>query len=116
MITPDEILNDVNQDVQNIKVPIIDDIDSFVKARARKLKDLQIVQYEIDYQMNLLGDKEFKDKYNQLKEYVIKEIIDDYESFGWIVEEKMESGKTVLNFATEKIMKHLEYEQNHRDR
>lgn len=109
MITPEEVLDEVSQDVQNIKMQIIIEIDDFIKARARQLKDLQIIQYEIDYQMELNADKDFLKKYNQLRQYVIKEIIDDYESSGWIVQEhESKPGIIVLDFATEKIMKHQE--------
>lgn len=108
MITPEEVLNDIAQDVIQIKMQIIPEIDDFIRVRARQLKDLQIIQYEIDYQMDLNADKEFIKKYSQLKEYVIKELIDDYNSSGWMVTEEITNSKTILNFATEKIMKHIE--------
>jgi hypothetical protein len=108
MITPDEILDDVNQEIEGIKAEIIEDIDTFIKLRATQLKDLQVIQYEVDYQLELNADKSFLKRYKQFRSYIVQEIVSDYETVGWIVKSHIINGQTVLNFATEKIVKHRE--------
>lgn len=114
MITPEEVLLGMDEEIHIIKNKIIVEIDDFIKVRGKQLKDMQIIQYEIDYQMSLIDGDTFFERYSRLRTYIIDELITDYTDAGWVIWDDEPNGQKVLNFATEKIMKHRESESDGR--
>lgn len=108
MITPEELLKNIDQQIDDIKVVIIDLIGEHLETRAYSLKEMQAIPYELDYQVGLNFDEKTVHDFIKFKKYIVEEIIKDYACSGWTVWTEEKKGACVLHFATEKIMKYRE--------